>query len=128
MSLNQKNIVQVSQGDPLEGMEGLLEQAHVEVVDDSEKTEAQLIRQALNQLGSVTELIRDTTERLATARQRLSTLTHLVQVQEKQMQLFVQYEAQAARADSLENQLEMAQAELAHLKRPLSQKLKFWSK
>jgi len=118
MSLNQK-IVPIAQGDPLDGLEGLLDQAHVEVVDDRDKTEAQLIRQALNQLGSVTELIRDTTERLATARQRLSSLSHLVAVQEKQMQLFGQYEAQAARADSLENQLEMAKAEIAFLKRPI---------
>ena len=119
----------MSQGDPLEGLEGLLDQAHVEVAEDlSDKTEQQLIRHALNQLGSVTELIRDTTERLAAARQRLSTLSHLVAQQEKQMQLFVQYEAQAARADSLENQLGIAKAEIAHLRRPISQKLKFWSK
>ena len=127
MSLNQKNELQ-NDSLALDGLEGLLDQAHVEVVSKEEKSEQQLIRQALNQLGNVTELIRDTTERLSSARQRLSSLSHLVEVQEKQMALFSQYEAQAARTQSLESQLEIANAQIAHLKRPLVQKLKFWAK
>lgn len=112
----------------LDGLELLLDRAHLEIPKNEivPAPEAKLVQNLLEQLIRVTELVKDTSDRLASAHQRLNTLSSLVTTQAKQMELLDHYQAQAARAVSLENQLSAANAELAYHRRPLLQKVCFW--
>ncbi|MFN8552237.1 MAG: hypothetical protein U0103_12175 [Candidatus Obscuribacterales bacterium] len=114
----------------LEGLELLLDHAHLEIpqVPVVPVSETKLVQNLLEQLVRVTDLVKDTSERLASAHQRLNQLSTLVTTQAKQMELLDHYQIQAARAASLENQLAAANAELEHHRQPLSRKLLFWVK
>lgn len=114
----------------LEGLELLLDHAHMEIPPTpvAPVSEAKLIQNLLEQLVRVTELVKDTSERLASAHQRLNTLSSLVTTQAKQMELLDHYQVQAARSASLENQLAAANIELEHHRQPLIKKLLFWVK
>ncbi|HEY9712884.1 MAG TPA: hypothetical protein V6C72_05410 [Chroococcales cyanobacterium] len=119
----------------LDGLEGLLEQAHMEVVSEGSsessgntKSENELILKLLNQLCLVNELVKDTSERLVLANERLTSLAALVTTQNKQIELLNHYQAQAARATSLENQLAIIKLENERLKKPLWRKIMFWLK
>ncbi len=114
----------------LDGLESLLDHAHLELAKPEAlpTAELKLIQNLLEQLCRVTELVKDTGERLAGANERLNSLGVLVSTQGKQMELLEHYQTQAARTVSLEHQLAAAQAELEHLRRPLIKKLTFWVK
>ncbi len=131
MNTNQKKELQ-SHGDSLnlDGLEALLDHAHLEIPKPpvTPETELKLVQNLLEQLCRVTELVKDTSERLAGANERLNGLGALVTTQGKQMELLEHYQAQAARTVSLENQLAAAKAELEHHRRPLLKRLIFWVK
>ena len=112
----------------LDGLEGLLDQAHVEIASPTDKSEHELILQLLNQLCLVNELVKDTSERLIAANERLTSLAALVSIQNKQMELLTHYQAQAARATSLENQLAIIKLENERLKKPWWRKIMLWLK
>jgi hypothetical protein len=114
----------------LDGLELLLDHAHLEIPESpvAPISEAQLVQNLLTQLVRVTELVKDTSERLVGANERLTSLSALVTTQAKQMELLDHYQVQAARAASLENQLIAANIELEHHRRPLYRKLLFWVK
>ncbi len=131
MNTNPKNELQSHEDIlDLDGLELLLDHAHMEIpaTPVTPVSEAKLIQNLLEQLVRVTELVKDTSERLASAHQRLSTLSSLVTTQAKQMELLDHCQVQAARAASLENQLAAANVELEHHRKPLIKKLLFWVK
>lgn len=121
-----------SHGDSLDldGLEALLDHAHLEITKPpvAPTSELQLVQNLLEQLCRVTELVKDTSERLAAANARLNSLSALVSTQGKQMELLDHYQAQAGRTVSLENQLAAAKSELEHHRRPLLKRLIFWVK
>lgn len=112
----------------LDGLEGLLDQAHMEVSHEEQGSEHELILKLLNQLCLVNELVKDTSERLVLANERLTSLASLVTTQNKQIELLNHYQAQAARATSLENQLAIIKLENERLKQPFWRKILFWLK
>lgn len=129
MNTNRKQDLQShDQSVDLEGLEGLLDHAHVELAPPPEPSEATVIQNLLEQLCRVNELVKDTSERLAGANERLNSLASIVSIQSKQMDLLSHYQAQAARTASLENQLAITNAELELHRRPVWKKLMFWVK
>jgi len=112
----------------LDGLEGLLDPAHIEIAVPVEKSENELILQLLSQLCVVNELVKDTSERLMAANERLTSLAALVGIQNKQIELLTHYQAQAARATSLENQLAIIKLENERLRKPWWRKVMLWLK
>lgn len=114
----------------LDGLEMLLERAHLEVAKpDFEPLQSdKLVEHLLEQLQQVTDLVNDTSTRLNDANERFKSLLELVETQEKQMELMHHYQTQAARTASVENELAAVQAELEYHRRPWMQKLAFWVK
>jgi uncharacterized protein YciW len=100
----------------------------VEIASPTDRSEHELILQLLNQLCLVNELVKDTSERLISANERLTSLAALVSIQNKQMELLTHYQAQAARATSLENQLAIIKLENERLKKPWWRKIMLWLK
>ncbi len=111
----------------LSGLEAFLEQPHVEPVP-VEETETQMILRLLDQLYKVGELVRETSEKLVAANERLNSLSSLVTMQNKQMELLTHYQTQAARVGGLEHSLAMATAENERLKQAWWRKIFFWIK
>lgn len=111
----------------LSGLETFLE-SPIDAEPEREETETQVILRLLDQLYRVGELVKDTSERLVEAHERLNSLTALVTSQNKQMEILSHYQAQAARAAGLEHSLAMALAENEKLKRSVWRKIFFWIK
>lgn len=131
MNLNPKRDYQAHEDHlDLDGLELLLDHAHLEIppVPVVPVSEAKMVQNLLEQLVRVTDLVKDTSERLSSAHQRLNQLSTLVTTQAKQMELLDHYQIQAARAASLENQLAAANAELDHHRQPLIKKVLPWVK
>jgi hypothetical protein len=110
----------------LSGLEAFLEQPQVEA--PIEETETQMILRLLDQLYRVGELVKETSEKLVAANERLTSLSSLVTMQNKQMELLAHYQTQAARVSGLEHSLAMAAAENERLKRSWWRKIFFWIK
>jgi hypothetical protein len=111
----------------LSGLESFLESPVTEE-PVAEETETQVILRLLEQLYRVGELVKDTSQRLTEAHERLNSLTALVSLQNKQMEILSHYQAQAARAAGLEHSLALALAENEKLKRSMWRKIFFWIK
>jgi hypothetical protein len=111
----------------LSGLESFLESPVTEE-PVREETETQVILRLLEQLYRVGELVKDTSQRLVEAHERLNSLTALVTLQNKQMEILSHYQAQAARAAGLEHSLALALAENEKLKRSMWRKIFFWIK
>jgi hypothetical protein len=111
----------------LSGLESFLESPAV-AEPEREETETQVILRLLEQLYKVGELVKDTSERLVEAHEKLTSLTALVSLQNKQMEILSHYQAQAARAAGLEHSLAMALAENEKLKRSGWRKIFSWIK
>jgi hypothetical protein len=111
----------------LSGLESFLESPATEE-PVREETETQVILRLLEQLYRVGELVKDTSQRLVEAHDRLNSLTALVSLQNKQMEILSHYQAQAARAAGLEHSLSLALAENEKLKRSMWRKIFFWIK
>ena len=111
----------------LSGLESFLESPVTEE-PEREETETQVILRLLEQLYRVGELVKDTSQRLVEAHERLNSLTALVSLQNKQMEILSHYQAQAARSAGLEHSLALALAENEKLKRSMWRKIFFWIK
>ena len=96
--------------------------------DGEEESETQIILRLLDQLYKVGELVRETSEKLVSANERLITLSSQVTAQNKQMELLAHYQAQAARIGGLEHSLAMISAENERLKSSRWRKIFFWLK
>jgi hypothetical protein len=111
----------------LSGLESFLESPLVAEAQ-REETETEVILRLLDQLYRVGELVKDTSERLSEAHERLNSLTALVSLQNKQMEILSHYQAQASRVAGLEHSLAIAIAENERLKRSGWRKIFFWIK
>ena len=86
----------------LDGLEAFLVQTDdansknhsVGFIDGEEESETQVILRLLDQLYKVGELVRETSEKLVSANERLVTLSSQVNAQNKQMELLAHYQAQ----------------------------------
>jgi hypothetical protein len=115
----------------LSGLEKFLEPPKaLEAVQESEReeTETEVIYRLLDQLYKVGELVTDTSQRLEEAHTRLTTLTALVTLQSKQLEILSHYQTQAAKVSDLEQNLAIALAENEKLKRSSWRKILFWNK
>jgi DNA repair exonuclease SbcCD ATPase subunit len=112
----------------LDGLESFLTQTEEQVPPTVEETETQIILRLLDQLHQVGSLVKETTEKLAGANERLNGLSTLVAAQNKQMEILSVYQAQAARVSGLEQSLATAIAENQRLKQSFWRKIFFWIK
>jgi cell division septal protein FtsQ len=117
----------------LEGLEAFLVQTDDAGSKDlsafsNEESETQTVLRLLDQLYKVGELVRETSEKLVLANERLVTLSSQVAAQNKQMELLAHYQAQAARIGGLEHSLAMISAENERLKASRWRKIFFWIK
>lgn len=110
----------------LSGLEGLLERAEVTVVEpveSVEEAESLTIMRLLDELHRVMQLVQETSSRLMAANERMSSLSTLVTIQNKQLELLTHYQLQASKVAGLEARLAHVSAENERLKRPLWRKL-----
>jgi hypothetical protein len=117
----------------LEGLEAFLVQTEDpsskdQSADAAEESETQTVLRLLDQLYKVGELVRETSEKLVLANERLVSLSSQVAAQNKQMELLAHYQAQAARIGGLEHSLAMISAENERLKASWWRKIFFWIK
>ena len=127
-----RKIDRLALGDPLnlEGLEPLLEQAHVELVDNtgfayapSEQSEVKLVLELLNQLEIVNELVLETSFKLQKAHDRILSMEKEMNVQEVLLERIRDLENEAQKVIELETWLEAALVENTSLKRPWWKKL-----
>ena len=111
----------------LSGLDSFLESRDLQE-PEREETEAQVIFRLLDQLYRVGELVKDTSQRLTDAHERLNSLTALVSSQNKQMEILSHYQAQAARVAGLEHNLALVISENERLKQSGWRKIFFWIK
>jgi hypothetical protein len=113
----------------LDGLEPLLDRAHVEVVDSQpvlelelEKTaayhETRTLLELLGQVHKVHELLSDTNLRLTRAYSRVKHMERVVEDQERRLELLPTLTEQATRAIELQAKLDEAIAELESLRQP----------
>lgn len=113
----------------LEGLEPLLDQAHIEIVDSEpvlelelEKTsayhETRTLLELLGQVHKVHELLSETNLRLTRAYSRVKHMERVVEDQERRLEVLPGLTAQATRAVELQNKLDEAIAELEKLRQP----------
>ncbi len=117
----------------LEGLEDLLDAAHVKVMkrttdrnlsEDSAVTyyENKSVLELLGRVQEVHQLLTETNTRLLGAYERVRQMERLVDHQEKRLQLLPALEKQAVRATELQLLLDEALSELEKLRQP------WWSK
>lgn len=113
----------------LDGLEPLLDQAHVEIVDSEpvlelelEKTsayhETRTLLELLGQVHKVHELLSETNLRLTRAYSRVKHMERVVEDQERRLEVLPSLTAQATRAVELQSKLDEAISELEKLRQP----------
>lgn len=113
----------------LEGLDGLLDKAHVEVLDDRKLGEPEvkdagayvdmrMTLELLDQVNQVRDLLSETNVRLTRAYSRVKHLQHVVDEQEKRLSLLPALQKQADRALELQNKLDDAVNEIEKLRQP----------
>ena len=122
----------------LEGLDGLLDQAHVELVETNNKKEQleesgvhdsaayvdmRMTLELLDQVQQVRDLLSETNTRLTRAYSRVRHLQHVVDEQEKRLELLPAIQKQADRALVLQNKLDEAVQEIEKLRQPWWHKL-----
>jgi hypothetical protein len=111
----------------LDGLEPLLDRAHVEVVESEpvlelEKTaayhETRTLLELLGQVHQVHSLLSETNQRLTRAYSRVKHMERVVEDQEKRLELLPTLTEQATRAIELQGKLDEAISELEKLRQP----------
>jgi|AGTN01.3.fsa_nt_gi hypothetical protein len=113
----------------LDGLEPLLDQAHIEIVDSGpvlelelEKTsayhETRTLLELLSQVHKVHELLSETNLRLTRAYSRVKHMERVVEDQERRLEVLPGLTAQATRAVELQAKLDEAISELEKLRQP----------
>lgn len=113
----------------LEGLDGLLDKAHVELVQPAEREEydsdnaatyvdMRMTLELLDQVQQVRDLLSETNSRLTRAYTRVKHLQHVVDEQEKKLALLPGIQKQADRALDLQAKLEDAVKEIEKLRQP----------
>jgi hypothetical protein len=132
MAESLRKIDRLALGDPLnlEGLEPLLEQAHVELVESAipaalldDRSEVRMILDLLTQLETVNELVLETSYKLQKAHDRILSMEKELIVQEVLLERIRDLEAEAQKVIELETWLEAALVENLSLKRPWWKKL-----
>lgn len=112
----------------LEGLDSLLDQAHVEVVESKNKrdkiedsrayVDTRMTLELLDQVQKVRDLLSETNQRLTRAYNRVKHLEHVVDEQEKKLVLLPAFQKQADRALELQDKLDEAVLEIEKLRQP----------
>lgn len=129
--MNLKPDINSNPADPadLEGLDGLLDKAHVELVQSAEKedydsenaaayVDMRMTLELLDQVQQVRDLLSETNTRLTRAYTRVKHLQHVVDEQEKRLSLLPGIQKQADRALDLQAKLEDAVKEIEKLRQP----------
>lgn len=131
MAESLRKIDRLALGDPLnlEGLEPLLEQAHVELVESAipaalldDRSEVRMILDLLTQMETVNELVLETSYKLQKAHDRILSMEKELIVQVL-LERIRDLEAEAQKVIELETWLEAALVENLSLKRPWWKKL-----
>ena len=112
----------------LEGLDNLLDQAHVEVVASQETrdkitdsrayVDTRMTLELLDQVQKVRDLLAETNVRLTRAYSKVRHLQHVVDEQEKRLELLPGFKKQAERALELQDKLDEAVQEIEKLRQP----------
>ena len=118
----------ISRANPasLEGMEQLLEKAHVELLDSdqikleesSSYIDMRMTLELLEQVQTVRDLLRETNKRLTRAYSRVKHLESVVSDQERKLDRLPELNRQAERALELQDKLDDAISEIEKLRKP----------
>lgn len=123
--------IELAPADPLtlEGLEPLLEQAHMDLVAPAvtdlydERSEVRMVLDLLTQLETVNELVLETSFKLQKAHDRILSMEKELIVQEVLLERIRDLESEAQKVVELETWLEAALVENKSLKRPWWKKL-----
>lgn len=118
----------------LEGLEDLLDSAHIKVMNHTQETnlsedsavtyfENRSVLELLARVQEVHSLLTETNNRLLGAYERMRQMERLVDHQEKRLELLPALEKQAVRATELQVLLDEALVELERLRQPWWQQL-----
>ncbi|MDX2104859.1 MAG: hypothetical protein SFY67_00520 [Candidatus Melainabacteria bacterium] len=118
----------------LEGLEDLLDAAHVKVMTRTQETELsedsavtyfenRSVLELLARVQEVHSLLTETNNRLLSAYERMRQMERLVDHQEKRLELLPALEKQAVRATELQVLLDEALVELERLRQPWWQQI-----
>ncbi len=118
----------------LEGLEDLLDSAHVKVMSRTQETnlsedsavtyfENRSVLELLGRVQEVHSLLTETNNRLLSAYERMRQMERLVDHQEKRLELLPALEKQAVRATELQVLLDEALVELERLRQPWWQQI-----
>lgn len=112
----------------LEGLDGLLDKGHVEVIEAKETpkeikdsrayVDTRMTLELLDQVQQVRDLLAETNQRLTRAYGRVRHLQHVVDEQEKKLELLPGFKKQADRAIELQDKLDEAVLEIEKLRQP----------
>lgn len=115
----------------IEGMEQLLDQAHLELLDSNEESlesssayvDMRMTLELLDQVQNVRDLLRETNTRLTRAYSRVRHLESVVDKQEKSLEGMPGLQKLADRALELQDKLDEAISEIEKLQQPWWRKL-----